>query len=333
MKKYLSQSNLIYFLKLNIKNKLKFILILIGIKKIITKLIYYSLYFFLKTKIFFLRGIIFDFYKELSDVIIYSNKYGEKFALFSNDKVISKEIFVKEEFDLKKIKKTLNYLNNKSKIKNLYDIGANIGSICIPAVKRNLVDTAFAVEPVKKNFQLLKVNIILNNLEDKIKTFNYALNSNDDQSLDMELSNDNSGDHRVRLQTLESNLYEEKNRKVEKVESKKFDTLFQNLNSQEDLVWIDTQGFEPIILSGAQNLIISKTPIVVEFWPYGLKRNNLWEQMRIMLEKFDYFSDLSETEINLKTTSKKNLDNLFFGWETEKKNKHALFTDLLLIKN
>ena len=103
MKKYLRQSNLIYFLKLNIKNKLKFILILIGIKKIITKLIYYLLYFFLKTKIFFLRGIIFDFYKELSDVIIYSNKYGEKFALFSNDNIISKEIFVKEEFDLKKL--------------------------------------------------------------------------------------------------------------------------------------------------------------------------------------------------------------------------------------
>ena len=224
-------------------------------------------------------------------------------------------------------------MNKKNKIKKLYDIGANIGSICIPAVNRNLVEFAFAVEPAIKNFSLLRINIILNNLEDKIKSFNYALSEEDDQNLDMELAHDNSGDHRIRLKQSESNLYDEEKRKIEKVKSKKFDTLFQNLNSQSDLVWLDTQGFEPMILSGAQNLIKSKTPIVIEFWPYGLKRNNLWGQMRMMLEKFSHFSDLSEEQINLKTINKENLDELFSGWENEKINQHALFTDLLLINN
>ena len=57
----------------------------------------------------------------------FTNKYGEKFGLFANDNIISKELFVSEEFDLKKLIKTLNFLNKKGKIKNLYDIGANIG--------------------------------------------------------------------------------------------------------------------------------------------------------------------------------------------------------------
>jgi FkbM family methyltransferase len=319
--------------KFDIQIGLKRFLIFLGIKKLTYIIIHFMLSIIFKSKLTFLRSLVFDYQKRISEIVFYTNKYNEKFGLFSNDNIISKEIFVNEEFDLQKLIKTLNFLNKKSKIKNLYDIGANIGSICIPAVKRNLVESAFAVEPVFKNFQLLKINIILNNLEEKIKSFNIALSSKDDQNLDMELASDNSGDHRIRLKQLRSNLYDEEMRKIEKVKTKKFDTLFQNLNGNSDLVWIDTQGFEPIILSGAQNLLKSKTPIVLEFWPYGLKRNDLWKQMRKTIEMFNYFSDLSEEKINLKKINKENLDELFSGWEDEKKNQHALFTDLLLINN
>ena len=46
----------------------------------------------------------------------------------------------------------------------------------------------------------------------------------------MELASDNSGDHRIRLNKSDTNLYDEEKRKTEKVKTKKFDTLFQNLN-------------------------------------------------------------------------------------------------------
>ena len=68
-----------------------------------------------------------------------------------------------------------------------------------------------------------------------------------------------------------------KKKKIIQVKTKKFDTLFKNINSEKDLIWMDTQGHEADILMGAENLIISKTPIVIEFWPYALKRNNMWE--------------------------------------------------------
>jgi hypothetical protein len=96
---------------------------------------------------------------------------------------------------------------------------------------------------------------------------------------------------------------------------------------------MDTQGFEPTIIEGGKNLLMSKAPIVIEFWPYGLIRNNLWRKMRDIIEKFDLFCDLTEDVIIKKNINKENLDELFTGWDQEKKNEYSLFTDLLLIKN
>ena len=47
----------------------------------------------------------------------------------------------------------INSFDNKD---TFLDIGANIGVICIPAVKRGLVESANAVEPERKNFELLQ---------------------------------------------------------------------------------------------------------------------------------------------------------------------------------
>jgi FkbM family methyltransferase len=313
--------------------KLKKVLIFLGFKKLISKLISIILFIILKSKNSFLRSVVFDFSKNISDIIFYKNKYGERFCLFTNDNIISKQIFISEEFDLGKFYKVINFLNVSKKIENLYDIGANIGTICIPAVKRNLVKKAYAIEPVRKNFDLLKINIMLNDLKERIDTFNYALSSEDDKNLVIELAHGNSGDHRVRLENLESNLYDEKSRQLEKVKSKKFDSLFKNLSKDKDLVWMDTQGFEPLILDGAKNLIDKEVPIVIEFWPYGLKRNNLWGHMRKIIEKYKYYADLSYNEIILKKINQESLDDLFSNWDEEKKDKTALFTDLLLLHN
>lgn len=333
MKTYKEYNNTIFtFFKLSFLGKIKILLRVIGLKKIINFILYPLLSFFFRSKIFFIREIVFNALENFNEKIYFTNKYNEKFLLFTKDKVISKETFVTGEFDLIKLKRTLDFLNKKKNIINLYDIGANIGTICIPAVKRNYIKNAFAVEPEIKNFEMLKFNIILNNLEDKIKTFNYALSSTDQQNLKMEISNDNFGDHRIRLQEISDNLYGEKDRELLEVKSTTFDKLFKNIDRDKDLVWIDTQGFEPLILEGALNLINSKAPLVIEFWPYALKRNNLWNSMEKIIKKYDYFIDLSNEQM-IPEDLKVNLNKLFTSWDEEKPNKPALFTDLLLLKS
>ena len=85
------------------------------------------------------------------------------------------------------------------------------------------------------------------------------------------------------------------------------------------------------ILSGANKLIISGAPIVIEFWPYGLKRNDLWKKMQEIIKKFKFFSDISEDAFRIKEINQENIKKLFSGWDEEEPSKHALFTDLLLL--
>jgi FkbM family methyltransferase len=53
------------------------------------------------------------------------------------------------------------------------DVGANIGTYSIFAAKRNMKVIAF--EPIYDNFKALTINLMLNNLEKKVKCFNVGL--------------------------------------------------------------------------------------------------------------------------------------------------------------
>ena len=320
------------FLQLDFKTKFKKFLTLVGLKFFLYNSLFFIVKLINKNRSPFVRGILFDALKYKSKLEIVENKHKEKFIIFTNDNVISKEIFLSEEFDIKKVYKALDFLNKKSKISRLYDIGANIGVICIPAVKRGLVESANAVEPERKNFELLQMNVALNDLQNKIKIFDYALSDKDNEIIEMELAEDNSGDHRIKNKP-QFNIHGEENRKTVKVNSKKFDSLFTNIDPKKDLVWIDTQGYEPIILSGSENLIKSKTPIVIEFWPYALKRAGHWEKMMHIFSKFDYFIDLSLPSTIPVEINEKNLLILKDGWDSEKKGDFSLYTDLILLKN
>lgn len=319
------------FLKLDTVSKLKKILKILGVKYIVYNILYLFLSKLVKSKIYFIKGIVFDSLKHINELIIIKTDFNEKFILFANDNIISKEMFINEKFDLEKFEKALKFINQKKKIKTIYDIGANIGVICIPAVKRGLVENAFAVEPEKKNFELLKLNISLNNLDSKIISYNYALSNKDDAIVKMELAPDNSGDHRIKNE-VNFNIHGEEDREIVEVKTKKFDSLFKNIDSLNDLIWIDTQGFEPTILSGAKNLIESKATIVIEFWPYALKRSGLWEQMIEIIKKFDYFVDLSNQNLVSQKINEKTILALIDGWENEEKGQYSLHTDLILLK-
>ena len=312
-------------------NKIKSILKIIGLKWIFYKFFYFIFKLILNNKSYFLKGIIFDVKKITNDFAITSNNYNEKFILFTKDEVISKEIFINNEFDLNKLQLTIDFLNSKNfNIKNLIDIGANIGAISIPAVNRNLVEKSYVVEPMPDNYKVLKANIILNNFEEKIKTYNYALSDSDDETVDMEISENNSGDHRVK-KIVRFNTHGEEKRNLIKVKTKKFDTLFNDIKLKNSLIKIDTQGHEAIILSSANRIIENKIPTIIEFWPYGLKRNGSWERMFDLLKKFRTFIDLSNNKMILNEINSNNLNKLAQKWDEEKPNKGSLFTDLLLL--
>ena len=176
----------------------------------------------------------------------------------------------------------------------------------------------------------MKTNILLNNLQNKIEVFNCAL-SNEKNSVSMEISSDNSGDHRI-LQNVNFNIHGEENRETQEVKTELFDNLFTDTNKEKDLIWIDTQGHEPKVLQGAKSLIINKIPTVIEFWPYALKRNGLWSQCLKIL-KILTFTLICPQKLLKKRINSKSIKDLAEGWDNEKYNNHSLFTDLLYLKN
>src|ERR1041385_2005079 len=78
------------------------------------------------------------------------------------------------------------------------DIGANVGTVCIPLMRENGFQRALAFEPEPHNFNYLTRNIEQNQLGDRVSAFQVALSANDGE-IEFEICPENHGDHRVRL--------------------------------------------------------------------------------------------------------------------------------------
>lgn len=175
------------------------------------------------------------------------------------------------------------------------NVGANIGMTCIRLVKEGVARRAIAFEPCPENCRLLVHNIEQNGLKNRIECFPFALSSVDGD-MDLELSPDNSGDHRIR-QTAAPGFFEEEKRRTIRVQARTFDQFFRvhqtSVATRITLVWVDIQGHEGQFFQGARQLLSRRTPVPVvsEFWPYGILRSGLSKSdfCEIVVELFECF--------------------------------------------
>src|SRR5262249_18366716 len=155
--------------------------------------------------------------------LLVSTGAGEKFIIVAADKIIGRLTYVDQQpYGFDRMEKLLRILGDARPTALLIDIGANIGTISIPAVKRGLFKSAIAIEPEPRNYSLLTANIHLNGVNDKIVTHNLALGQNDDAEILFEIAKDNLGDHRIHVAS-DVNLCDEGNRQTITVKSKTFD--------------------------------------------------------------------------------------------------------------
>lgn len=274
-----------------------------------------------------LRRVLFDSLPKGSLAIVDSNL--ERFIVNSSDKAIGKKVFVDGGFDFEKTTFVTNLLNSKRDGLILVDIGANIGTICIPLVKRNLVKRAIAIEPDKMNFDLLTANIYINGLGDLIEAKNTALGEKEEETLAFELSKTNYGDHRIK--PLNSDDAEnEGDRNVTEVKSTTLDKILGQYETSNMLIWMDTQGYEGYILAGASASISKKIPMVVEFCPYLMARIKSYDKFKAAIISAGYTScyDLNESDPRPMAVTEETFDRLF-----EKHNRFGSydFTDLLIM--
>ena len=205
--------------------------------------------------------------------------HTETLLVESTDRFIGREVLDTGEFEFNMVAKAIGMLGER---RVLVDVGANIGTVCVPAVARGLADRAIAVEPDPFNFRLLRCNTILNNVDSKV-TCVHAAAGDSHRMVRLELADDgNLGDHRVGDGSGPRTSIE--------VPMQPLGPLLDP--TVDDLVWVDVQGSEALVLAGWPAVTAGKVPLVVEVAPLLLKAAGALDVLVGQLEAYDTFVDL-----------------------------------------
>jgi len=131
----------------------------------------------------------------------------------------------------------------------------------------------------------------MNRLAEQIVVHEMAAGSGDGELLELELSADNLGDHRVRPKRHE---HPPSDRHLVQVRSERIDTICAGEINENLFMWIDVQGFEGFVLAGATELLARRVPTVLEFWPRGMAASGSFALLESNLAHYREFIDLDE---------------------------------------
>jgi len=210
----------------------------------------------------------------------------EIYIVRRRDAYIGRDIFGTGTYEIEKLIQVLGHLPLGHKHTRLIDVGANVGSICIPAVTRKMFHCSIAVEPEPTNFRLLQVNVILNDVQESIKCVQAAAGRDASTTLLLRLADRNFGDHQVVAEALPPDG------PVVEVPTITLDGLAQDWDSMADLIWMDVQGFEAVVLQGAEGALLEQVPITMEFWPRRISEFCSQDQFLRLLRGYSKYVDL-----------------------------------------
>ncbi len=251
------------------------------------------------------------------------------FIVSSRDDVIPNEMmYTKETFSKKLIDGFLSlaekYYGDVNRCRGGYflDLGANIGTTSIYV--RKLMGSKWkvvAVEACRDNYDLLRVNCILNHMED-IQTELFALSDrNGKASLQYEAGNPGG-----------TCVVEDKN-VVGEVNTLRLDEYIADMKiDKKDVhyIWMDVEGFEPKVIKGGWELLNShRIAMIHEFTP------SYYEKMGTMEWYYENIGKLYDHFIDMDLYIRKRIEKVYSISEirqfTKKMKDRGIFqTDLFL---
>ena len=228
-----------------------------------------------------IRRIDFDNFKD-NDFRFYNKDL--KFILFSQDKYVSRSTYINGPYDYQLITRSIKIL--RKKINYLIDVGSNLGTTCIPAVKRNLIKECIAIEPVEKIYKILNINIQLNNLENNIKTYCNVVSNDNEQNVSIIHDKNNYGNNKFKITNSKNNQFK----------TIKLDSFIDKFNTDQLVIKIDVQGFEDKVLLGAKKFINKQVPLIIEI-DYQFSSSNIFEPIISLINKnYSYFYILDKID-------------------------------------
>ena len=120
-----------------------------------------------------------------------------------------------------------------------------------------LFETASAIEPHPANLLLLRANLALNGIDEKVSVFPFAAGAESNTKLLLHESSTNHGNHSIGSSGIE-------------VCGMRLDDL--GIPIDRSLLWMDIEGYEGHALHGASQILATGAAIVAEFNPHFLNR-------------------------------------------------------------
>jgi len=235
--------------------------------------------------------------------IIVTGRENIKYKLPNLKENIGFEIFIDGVYEPGYVK----YFCTKIPLNGIFfDLGANIGSICIPLAKLRPDITIIAVEASPRVFSYLKYNIELNSCKN-IFAENLALSSLDNQQLPFYSPEEKFGKGSLSAVFTETAEY---------VNTITLDTLNHKYRlSKIDVIKIDVEGYERTVFEGGRTLLSLKNAPVILFefadWAENMAKNTKAGDAQTYLADLGYrlfdFSDSSKLGAEMTPQSVGNL--------------------------
>lgn len=267
--------------------------------------------------------------------VILTRSGGISYYVNTHDSAVSRQVFAAGSYDegvMSSAMAMLDLVGHPLRGRTFVDVGANIGTSTIPAVATYGASRAIALEPDPFNYQLLGCNVLINGLEERVKTVRVAASDHDGRGL-LVRSSWNSGDHRVTPVGVDVPSEPDAAGTIEITLQRLDDVLAEHTSGLGEIgvVWIDCQGHEGYILAGAPALTASDVPIVCEYWPYGLRRTaNLDLFHELVADRYAWVVDIGEAATGRGDPHYRLAADVA---DLEVEYPDAAFTDLLLLKH
>jgi len=253
----------------------------------------------------------------------------------TKDETIFPNLFAYGQYQGLEIKNIIQWMTNQDRLhKNqnvIIDIGANIGSTCIPFALQTHCHV-IAIEPYPPIFKLLQQNVRQNNLQSRITCVQKAV-FNRSGFVEMIMCADNLGNIQILRPESKIHFSNENDQVRDHIPSEPLMDILRKCGIKKDaicFVWSDTEGCEVEVIQTGAPLWEAGIPIYLEIQPRLLHiQNNMASFKELIPKYFDRFmtrSDLIQLCERAPVQSIKTLPEL-----TEQLNRNKSDTDVLLL--
>jgi FkbM family methyltransferase len=203
---------------------------------------------------------------------------------------LGREVFIDgERQDMFVLERALHSLRNHGvevRGSTFLDVGANIGTTTVTALKRHGFTRAVALEPEPTNFRMLRLNLVANDIDSQVTPLQVAAAARSGRA-QLKISASSSGKHAL-VDGNEAGTVEE----TIGVRTVTLDQLLVDGTMQADevgVLWIDTPGAEAAVLAGASTFLDRRVPLVTSVRPGRYGWLDVQHELTHLLRGYSHF--------------------------------------------